>query len=81
MKVAPDAMDLDTKICDLDFVMAPWGQRESTRIKNTLQRAGIFTLGQLVALSGSELPFGIGTVLRQIIRAKLKSMGLKLTGL
>ena len=77
------SLPLETKIEEMSFVVAPWGERESTRIKNALQRNGIMTLGDLVQRRWSDLGpgTGIGIVLRGIIHKKLKGLGLKLVGL
>lgn len=69
------------RIEDTDFQTEVWIDRKTnTRIRNSLQRAGIHTLGQLIELTRREveaLP-GIGIVCTVVIEKKLKKMGLKL---
>jgi DNA-directed RNA polymerase alpha subunit len=75
--------DLDTKIEEMDFVVPPWGSRMATRVRNGLLRGGVLTLGQLLEQTDSDLETideGLGIVSREIIKIKLKSMGLKLKG-
>ena len=69
---------LDTSIEEIDFSVDPWGLRMSTRIKNALQRNGIMTLGDLMDTDYDDLPQGLSTVSRHIIKVSLKRMGLKL---
>lgn len=71
----------DTKIAEMDFVLAPWGRAMSTRIRNGLQRGGVMTLGQLLQYTKEDLDYldeGLGVVCQIIIIKKLKSMGLSL---
>ncbi len=75
--------DLGTRIADMDFRAS--FVRESklrrqleSRIKNSLQRTGTMTLGQLVDLTEDELPEGIGVVSTEVIKAQLRTMGLAL---
>jgi DNA-directed RNA polymerase alpha subunit len=70
--------DLDTRIEDIDFTVKPWDKRMSTRVKNTLLRHGIMTLGELVQTDRDDLPAGISTVSKAIIDKTLRSMGLRL---
>lgn len=62
-------------IADMDFVVEPWDKRMSTRVKNKLQRHGVFTLDQLVACDRAWLRDHLGVVEYAIVKAKLKSLG------
>lgn len=74
---------LDVKIADMDFNAsfirdAKMRAQMNTRIRNALQRKGIMTLGELVALSANEMPDGLGIVSIEVIKATLRVKGLKL---
>jgi hypothetical protein len=72
------AVDLDVKIADMDFDLPPWGARMQSRIRNTLQRHGIMTLGQLMRTDRDDLPPGLSVVSKMIIDRKLEAIDLKL---
>lgn len=72
---------MDQRIEDLDFMVEVWiDRRTNTRIRNSLQRAGIHTVPQLIELTRREVEAvpGIGIVCTVVIEKKLKKMGLKL---
>lgn len=72
---------MDQRIEDLDFMVEVWiDLKTNTRIRNALQRAGIFTVAELVAHTRREVEAipGIGIVCTVIIEKKLAKMGLRL---
>lgn len=72
---------MDQRIEDLDFRVEVWiDRRTNTRIRNSLQRAGVFTVAELVARTRREVEAipGIGIVCTVVIEKKLAKMGLKL---
>lgn len=74
------AVDLDAKIADMDFDLPPWGARMQSRIRNTLQRHGIMTLGCLLSTDPDDLPPGLSIVSKMIIRTKLEALQLQPSG-
>lgn len=72
---------MNQRIEDLDFRVEVWiDRRTNTRIRNSLQRAGVFTVAELVARTRREVEAipGIGIVCTVVIEKKLAKMGLKL---
>lgn len=72
---------MDQRIEDLDFQTEVWiDRRTNTRVRNSLQRAGIHTVDQLTDMTRREVEAvpGIGIVCLVVIEKKLKKMGLKL---
>ncbi len=79
----PEATPLlrEQRIENIDFQVEPWVDRRiATRISNGLQRAGVFTVEDLVAHTRRELEAipGIGIICTVVIEKKLKQMKLKL---
>lgn len=77
--------DLDTPIADISFGAsfireAKLRKQLDTRIKNTLQRNGIMSLGLLVACKATDLPMGLGVISIEVIKATLRTMGHRLGG-
>lgn len=74
--------DLDQPIAEMDFKAYFWiTDKMDTRVRNGLQRAGIMTLGQLLEQTEPYLRDevqGLGVVSIEVIKWKLKSMGMKL---
>lgn len=71
----------EVRIEDTDFQTEVWIDRKTnTRIRNALQRAGVFTVAELVARTRREVEAipGIGIVCTVVIEKKLAKMGLKL---
>ena len=72
---------LEGRIENLDFRVESWVDRKTdTRIRNSLQRNGVFTVEDLVAHTRREVEAipGIGIVCTVVIEKKLRKMGLKL---
>jgi len=68
-------------IAEMDFRVHFWITKQmDTRVRNGLQRAGVFTLGQLLDCTRDDLEDfgGLGVVSAEVIKCKLRSMGLKL---
>ncbi len=72
----------DTPVAEIDFKAYQWiTAKMDTRVRNGLQRAGIMTLGQLLEQTEPYLRDevqGLGVVSVEVIKWKLKSLGLKL---
>lgn len=83
---AGQTVDLDTPISEMDFGVpflrtVKIKKQMDTKIRNSLQRGGIMTLGQLLDHTYEDLELideGLGIVSREVIKSKLASMGLKL---
>lgn len=72
---------LDQRIEDVDFRTKLYPSKQlAGRVRNGLQRVGIFTIGELVDCTKAELEsfdHGLGVVSMLMIEAKLKSMKLR----
>lgn len=71
----------ERRIENIDFQVETWVDRRiATRISNSLQRAGVFTVEDLVGHTRREVEAipGIGIICTVVIEKKLKQMGLKL---
>jgi DNA-directed RNA polymerase alpha subunit len=71
----------EARIENLDFRVEKWVTKSlNTRIRNSLQRAGIHTVCQLTELTRSEVEAvpGIKIVCMVVIEKKLKQMKLRL---
>ena len=72
---------LGRRIADWNFQVEPWiDRRLETRIRNSLQRAGIHTVADLVNQTRAQLEKvdGLGIVCMLAIEARLKRSRLKL---